>query len=56
MRQLYLEYPYLAGLFLFGENKVLWDSCCWYAIEEFTIQPSEFAKAAASLALAGISK
>jgi len=40
----------LAGLFLFG--KTIAGQRCWYAIGSFTIQPSEFAKAATSLALA----
>ncbi|MBF4514898.1 rod shape-determining protein RodA [Flavobacterium sp. ANB] len=40
----------LAGLFLFG--KTIAGQRCWYAIGGFTIQPSEFAKAATSLALA----
>ena len=40
----------LAGLFVFG--KTIAGQRCWYAIGSFTIQPSEFAKAATSLALA----
>lgn len=40
----------LAGLFLFG--KTVAGQRCWYAIGSFTIQPSEFAKAATALALA----
>lgn len=40
----------LAGLFFFG--KTIAGQRCWYAIGSFTIQPSEFAKAATSLALA----
>jgi rod shape determining protein RodA len=40
----------LAGLFLFG--KTIAGQRCWYAIGNFTIQPSEFAKSATSLALA----
>jgi rod shape determining protein RodA len=40
----------LAGLFLFG--KTIAGQRCWYGIGGFTIQPSEFAKAATSLALA----
>lgn len=40
----------LAGLFLFG--KTISGQRCWYAIGSFTLQPSEFAKAATSLALA----
>jgi len=40
----------LAGLFLFG--KTIAGQRCWYAIGGFTLQPSEFAKAATSLALA----
>jgi rod shape determining protein RodA len=40
----------LAGLFLFG--KTIAGQRCWYALGSFTIQPSEFAKAATSLALA----
>jgi rod shape determining protein RodA len=40
----------LAGLFLFG--KTIAGQRCWYAIGSFTIQPSEFAKSATSLALA----
>ncbi|WP_367756862.1 rod shape-determining protein RodA [Flavobacterium sp. WC2421] len=40
----------LAGLFLFG--KTIAGQRCWYAIGSFTIQPSEFAKAATSLAIA----
>jgi rod shape determining protein RodA len=39
----------LAGLFLFGKTIA---GRCWYAIGSFTIQPSEFAKAATALALA----
>jgi rod shape determining protein RodA len=40
----------LAGLFLFG--KTIAGQRCWYDLGSFTIQPSEFAKAATSLALA----
>jgi len=40
----------LAGLFLFG--KTIAGQRCWYALGSFTLQPSEFAKAATSLALA----
>ncbi|MFT7335093.1 MAG: rod shape determining protein RodA [Porticoccaceae bacterium] len=40
----------LAGLFLFG--KTIAGQRCWYGIGSFTIQPSEFAKAATSLAIA----
>jgi rod shape determining protein RodA len=40
----------LAGLFVAG--KVIAGQRCWYAIGNFTIQPSEFAKAATALALA----
>ncbi|HEX8270783.1 MAG TPA: rod shape-determining protein RodA [Flavobacterium sp.] len=40
----------LAGLFVFG--KTIAGQRCWYAIGSFTIQPSEFAKAATALALA----
>lgn len=40
----------LAGLFLFG--KTIAGQRCWYAVGSFTLQPSEFAKAATSLALA----
>lgn len=40
----------LAGLFLFG--KTIAGQRCWYAIGSFTVQPSEFAKAATALALA----
>ncbi len=40
----------LAGLFLFG--KTIAGQRCWYGIGSFTLQPSEFAKAATSLALA----
>jgi rod shape determining protein RodA len=40
----------LAGLFIFG--KTIAGQRCWYAIGSFTLQPSEFAKAATSLALA----
>ena len=40
----------LAGLFVAG--KVIAGQRCWYAIGNFTIQPSEFAKAATTLALA----
>lgn len=40
----------LAGLFLFG--KTIAGQRCWYAIGSLTLQPSEFAKAATSLALA----
>lgn len=39
----------LAGLFLFG--KTIAGQRCWYAIGSFTLQPSEFAKAATALAL-----
>lgn len=39
----------LAGLFIFG--KTIAGQRCWYAIGSFTIQPSEFAKAATALAL-----
>ena len=38
------------GLFAFG--KTIAGQRCWYAIGSFTIQPSEFAKAATALALA----
>jgi cell division protein FtsW (lipid II flippase) len=51
MRQLYLEYPANTG-----RTILIWKTIagqrCWYAIGSFTIQPSEFAKAATSLALA----
>ena len=40
----------LAGLFIAG--KTIAGQRCWYAIGSFTLQPSEFAKAATSLALA----
>jgi rod shape determining protein RodA len=40
----------LVGLFAFG--KTIAGQRCWYAIGSFTLQPSEFAKAATSLALA----
>ena len=40
----------LAGLFVAG--KTIAGQRCWYGIGSFTIQPSEFAKAATSLALA----
>jgi rod shape determining protein RodA len=40
----------LAGLFIFG--KTIAGQRCWYAIGSFTLQPSEFAKAATSLAIA----
>jgi rod shape determining protein RodA len=40
----------LAGLFVFG--KTIAGQRCWYAIGSFTLQPSEFAKAATALALA----
>ncbi len=40
----------LLGLFFFG--KTIAGQRCWYAIGSFTIQPSEFAKAATALALA----
>ncbi len=40
----------LAGLFLFG--KTIAGQRCWYSFGSFTLQPSEFAKAATSLALA----
>ena len=40
----------LIGLFVFG--KTIAGQRCWYAIGSFTLQPSEFAKAATSLALA----
>jgi rod shape determining protein RodA len=40
----------LAGLFIFG--KTIAGQRCWYAIGTFTLQPSEFAKAATALALA----
>lgn len=40
----------LLGLFLFGKN--INGATSWYAIGGFTIQPSEFAKVATSLALA----
>ncbi len=40
----------LLGLFLFGKN--INGATSWYAVGGFTIQPSEFAKVATSLALA----
>jgi rod shape determining protein RodA len=40
----------LLGLFAFG--KVIAGQRCWYSFGSFTLQPSEFAKAATSLALA----
>lgn len=40
----------LLGLFVFG--KTIAGQRCWYAIGSFTLQPSEFAKTATSLALA----
>ncbi len=40
----------LVGLFAFG--KTIAGQRCWYGIGSFTIQPSEFAKAATALALA----
>lgn len=40
----------LLGLFAFG--KTIAGQRCWYAIASFTLQPSEFAKAATALALA----
>ena len=40
----------LVGLFAFG--KTIAGQRCWYAIGSFTLQPSEFTKAATSLALA----
>jgi rod shape determining protein RodA len=40
----------LAGLFIFG--KTIAGQRCWYAIGTFTLQPSEFAKAATALAIA----
>ena len=40
----------LIGLFAFG--KTIAGQRCWYGIGSFTIQPSEFAKAATALALA----
>ncbi len=40
----------LIGLFVFG--KTIAGQRCWYAIGSFTLQPSEFAKAATALALA----
>ncbi|MFA5298205.1 MAG: rod shape-determining protein RodA [Lutibacter sp.] len=40
----------LAGLFLFGKN--INGSTSWYAIGNFSLQPSEFAKAATALAIA----
>jgi rod shape determining protein RodA len=40
----------LAGLFVAG--KTIAGQRCWYAIGSFTLQPSEFAKAATSLAIA----
>ena len=39
----------LIGLFVFG--KTIAGQRCWYAIGSFTLQPSEFAKAATALAL-----
>jgi len=39
----------LAGLFLFG--KTIAGQRCWYGIGSFTLQPSEFAKAATALAI-----
>ena len=39
----------LAGLFIFG--KTIAGQRCWYGIGTFTLQPSEFAKAATALAL-----
>lgn len=41
---------FLAGLFIAGKEVA--GQRCWYAIGSFTIQPSEFAKAATALALA----
>jgi rod shape determining protein RodA len=40
----------LVGLFVFG--KTIAGQRCWYAFGSFTLQPSEFAKAATALALA----
>lgn len=40
----------LVGLFVFG--KTIAGQRCWYGIGSFTLQPSEFAKAATSLAIA----
>ncbi len=40
----------LAGLFVFG--KTIAGQRCWYGFGSFTIQPSEFAKAATALAIA----
>ncbi len=40
----------LAGLFIFG--KTIAGQRCWYSFGGFTLQPSEFAKAATALALA----
>lgn len=40
----------LLGLFVFG--KTIAGQRCWYGIGSFTLQPSEFAKAATALALA----
>ncbi len=40
----------LLGLFIFG--KTIAGQRCWYAIGSFTLQPSEFAKATTSLAIA----
>ena len=40
----------LAGLFVFGKN--INGSTSWYAIGSFSLQPSEFAKAATALAIA----
>jgi len=40
----------LAGLFIFGNN--INGATSWYTIGSFGIQPSEFAKAAAALAIA----
>lgn len=40
----------LMGLFVFG--KTIAGQRCWYGIGSFTLQPSEFAKAATALALA----
>ncbi|MCC9071971.1 rod shape-determining protein RodA [Flavobacterium sp. F-65] len=40
----------LVGLFFFG--KTIAGQRCWYAIGSFTLQPSEFTKAATALALA----
>jgi rod shape determining protein RodA len=40
----------LAGLFVFG--KTIAGKRCWYGFGSFTLQPSEFAKAATSLAIA----